>query len=443
MVAPHADPPIWKQIPGRIEVSRDLIKACVHCGLCLDACPTYRLLGNELDSPRGRVSQIRAFSEGRISADNPKFREHMYKCLDCRACETACPSGVDYGRLIEAARAEITAASTGEKVTREVILNRVFMSNTAISAFGVATRMYQKSGVQSVVRGSGLLKMLPGPLRKLGEMEAMLPAMSGRMLQPKLPVLTQPTSGEVKHRVAVISGCIAGQFFPETNEATIRVLARNGCQVVVPPTQKCCGALHVHAGERDTARQLARHNIATFERTGSEYYIINAAGCGSTLKEYGELLENDPIWAERAHTFASKVRDINEFLAFIGIDKTFGRIEKRVTYQDACHLAHGQKIREAPRDLITSIPGIQLIEMNEPDFCCGSAGIYNLTQPVMAQQLLELKMDNIIATGTEMIVASNPGCIIQIAAGVRQRGVAMEVIHPIDLLDRAYGLAGK
>ncbi len=424
----------------RLDVPRSFIKQCVHCGLCLNYCPTYRVLGNELDSPRGRIYQIRALSEGRITADNPKFREHIYRCLDCRACETACPSGVDYGRLVEAARAEIEAATTSEKVTRDVVLKRVFTSPTALDAFGTATRLYQKSGVQRIVRGTGVLNKLPGPLKKLGEMESMLPEIPGPLLPTRLPETVAPRSGAATYRVALISGCVAQQFFAGTNESTIAVLARNGCEVVTPRGQKCCGALHVHAGERETARQLARHNIATFERTGADFYVINAAGCGSTLKEYGELLEDDPIWAERAHAFTQKVRDVNELVATLDFAHDLGRIEKRVTYQDACHLAHGQRIREAPRQIIRAIPGVELVEMAEPDFCCGSAGIYNLTHPDMAARLLELKMANVEATRAEMVVAPNPGCIIQIAAGVRQRGLPMEVIHPIDLLERSYRL---
>jgi glycolate oxidase iron-sulfur subunit len=424
----------------RLDVPRSFIKQCVHCGLCLNYCPTYRVLGNELDSPRGRIYQIRALSEGRITADNPKFREHIYRCLDCRACETACPSGVDYGRLVEAARAEIEATTTGEKLTRGVVLKRLFASPSALDAFGTATRLYQKSGVQRIVRGTGVLNKLPGPLKKLGEMESMLPEIPGPLLPTRLPETVAPRSGAATHRVALISGCVAQQFFAGTNESTIAVLARNGCEVVTPRGQKCCGALHVHAGERETARQLARHNIATFERTGADFYVINAAGCGSTLKEYGELLEDDPIWAERAQAFAQKVRDVNELVATLDFAHDLGRIEKRVTYQDACHLAHGQRIREAPRQIIRAIPGVELVEMAESDFCCGSAGIYNLTHPDMAQRLLELKMVNVEATRAEMVVAPNPGCIIQIAAGVRQRGLPMEVIHPIDLLERSYRL---
>jgi glycolate oxidase iron-sulfur subunit len=436
----HA-PPAQKAKSTYVELSRNVVKQCVHCGLCLNYCPTYRVLGNELDSPRGRIYQIRALAEGRITADNPKFREHIYRCLDCRACETVCPSGVDYGRMVEAARAEISAATTTERATRDVVLNRVFTSPSALAVVGTATRLYQKSGAQRAVRASGLLDKLPGPLKRLGDMEAMLPEVPGPLLPRGLPSVVAPTSGVLAHRVALISGCVAQQLFAETNEATIRVLARNGCQVSIPASQRCCGALHVHAGERDTARQLARHNIAAFERTGADVYIVNAAGCGSTLKEYGELLEDDPIWAERAHAFATRVRDVNEYVASLpGFERGLGRIERKVTYQDACHLAHGQRIREQPRRLIRAIPGIELVEMAESDFCCGSAGIYNITHADMAVRLLELKMESLVPTGADMVVAANPGCIIQITSGVRKRGLAIDVVHPIDLLDRAYRL---
>ncbi|MBM4418169.1 MAG: (Fe-S)-binding protein [Chloroflexi bacterium] len=423
---------------SRLDVPREVVKRCVHCGLCLDFCPTYRLLGNELDSPRGRIYQMRALSEGRIQADDPNFRLHIFRCLDCRACETACPSGVDYGRMVEAARAEIRAANRAERLTRDVLLDGVFTSNLALDALGTATRAYQRSGAQRLLRGSGLLRILPGPLKKLGDMEAMLPDLPGGVRPAALPPRTLPPRGEVRHRVAFITGCIAARFFDATNAATVRVLARNGCEVFVPPPQKCCGALHVHAGERDTARQLARHNIATFERSGADVYLVNAAGCGSTLKEYGELLEDDSIWSRRAHAFAERVRDITEFLASIDLETPRGTIERTVTYQDACHLAHGQGIREQPRRLLRLIPGLRLVEMRESDFCCGSAGIYNITQPEMAGRLLDLKMESIIATGADAVVAANPGCIIQIAAGIRQRGLPMEAIHPVDLLGEAY-----
>lgn len=426
-----------------IDVDRRLIRQCVHCGLCLDACPTYRVLGNELDSPRGRIYQIKALADGRISADDPNFREHIYRCLDCRACETACPSGVDYGRLVEAARAEISAVSPSEKVARASLLNTVFTSPTLLDAMGVATRVYQKSGLQTAVRGSGVLGVLPGPFARLGEMEAMLPVLQGGLVKRHIPEIV-PAIGPRQARVAFLTGCVAHQFFGETNQNTVRVLARNGCEVVTPRDQRCCGALHVHSGERDTAIDLAKQNVAAFEQTGADYYVINAAGCGSTLKEYHELLEHDPdpAWHERGRAFVTKMRDINELLVELGgLTGALGEVPVRATYQDACHLAHGQGIREQPRQLLLQIPGLDLVEMPNADWCCGSAGIYNVTHPDMAHTLLQQKMDLVMTTGAAMLIASNPGCIIQLAAGVRERGVPMEVIHPIDLIEKSYALA--
>jgi glycolate oxidase iron-sulfur subunit len=418
-------------------VDRKLIKQCVHCGLCLSACPTYKILGSELDSPRGRVYQMRALQEGRIHLEDQHFRLHVDRCLNCRACETACPSGVQYGQLLEATRAVIPPRDATEQALRTVVLNRVFTTPVLLEALGIGMRLYQKSGLQAVARATGLLRHLP---RNLGQLEALLPPMQGGIVKPSLPEV-EPARGTRVARVALITGCVQEQFFSSTNAATARVLAINGCEVIVPRAQVCCGALHTHGGERDTARSLARRNIATFEATGADYYIINAAGCGSTLKEYHHLLAEDPAWAERAHHFTTKVRDVSQFLASIELNRAFGEIRRRVTYQDACHLAHGQKITVQPRELIQMIPGIELVEMNESDTCCGSAGVYNVTQFDLSMGLLERKMANVVATKAQMVVAANPGCIIQLMNGVRRRGVAMEVVHPVDLLDRSYRAA--
>jgi glycolate oxidase iron-sulfur subunit len=264
--------------------------------------------------------------------------------------------------------------------------------------------------------------------------------MQGGVVKATLPQVTRPTGARIA-RVALITGCVQDQFFSLTNAATVRVLARNGCEVVIPRDQTCCGALHSHGGERETARALARRNVAAFERTAADYYIVNAAGCGSSLKEYHHLLADDPAWSERAHVFSQKVRDVSEFLAGLELDRRFGTIRRRVTYQDACHLAHGQRVTAQPRDLVQLIPGIELIEMRESDTCCGSAGVYNVTQFDLSMQLLERKVENLAATNAQMVIAANPGCIIQIMHGVRQRGLPIEVVHPVDLLDRAYRLA--
>lgn len=415
-------------------VDRKLIKQCVHCGLCLSSCPTYKILGSELDSPRGRVFQMRAVQEGRIALTDPDFRLHIDRCLNCRACETACPSGVQYGQLLEATRAALPPRNETESVLRAVVLNRVFTSASALGVLGAGMRFYQKSGLQAVARTSGLLNRLP---LNLGKLEALLPPTHGGIVQAALPEVL-PSHGPKRARVVLITGCVQQQFFGLTNAATARVLSINGCEVVTPPGQTCCGALHTHGGEKKTAQDLARRTIALCERAGADYYIINAAGCGSTLKEYHHLLADDPAWADRARTFSSKVRDITEYLASIDLNPNLGPIAKRATYQDACHLAHGQRITDAPRQLIQRIPELQFVEMNESDTCCGSAGIYNVTQFDLSMRLLDRKIDNLIATKANLLVASNPGCIIQLMHGIKQRGLAIEVIHPVDLLDRAY-----
>jgi glycolate oxidase iron-sulfur subunit len=424
--------------PVKIDfVDRKLIKQCIHCGMCLSACPTYKVLGSELDSPRGRIYQMRALQEGRIAPDDPNFRLHIDRCLNCRACETACPSGVQYGQLLEATRAFLPPRNRTESALRAVVLNRVFTTPAWLDLLGTGMRLYQKSGLQAVLRRTRLLDRLP---LKLGKLEALLPPMQGGVLRAQLPEI-MPAQGPKVARVALITGCVQDQFFSLTNAATARVLAMNGCEVVVPRGQACCGALHSHGGERETARALARRNIALFETTGADYYIINAAGCGSTLKEYHHLLAGEPEWDERAHRFSSRVRDVSEFLASIELNRNFGTIRRRITYQDACHLAHGQRITAAPRALLQQIPGIELIEMNEADTCCGSAGIYNVTQYDLSMELMQRKIDNVAATKAELVVAANPGCIIQLMYGVRQRGLRMDVLHPIDLLDRAYRTA--
>jgi glycolate oxidase iron-sulfur subunit len=415
-----------------------LLKQCVHCGLCLDACPTYRLLGHEADSPRGRIYQMRQVHEGKIAPDNPAFREHIYACLDCRACQTACPSGVQYGKLVEAARAVAPPPSAGERTLGRMVLNTVFTSKPLLSLAGLGLRLYQRSGAEAMLRASGLLGFLP---TRLANVEEMLPPTQGGVFRSRLPELT-PAAVRRRARAGFVSGCIMDEFMRRTNEATLRVLARNGCEVVTPPEQRCCGALHMHTGAPDKTRELARYNIEVFEEAKADAVIANAAGCGSTLKEYGHLLQDDRQYAERARLFAARVKDISEFLVDLGLETAGMReVRRRVTYQDACHLAHGQGIRAQPRQLLRSIPGLDLVEMREADVCCGSAGIYNLTHPDNARALLEWKLDNLEETHADTIVAPNPGCAFQIAYGVRQRGLRVDVLHVVDLLDEAYGEA--
>jgi glycolate oxidase iron-sulfur subunit len=415
-------------------LDKKLLKECVHCGLCLDFCPTYRVLGHEADSPRGRIYQVRQVYEGKVSPDDLDFRQHVYACLDCRACQTACPSGVQYGAIIEAARAITTPPDPTETRLGRAVLGNVFTRKPLLDAFGFGLRLYQRTGLQSLVRSTGVLGILPPRLR---EMEAMLGPTQGGILRWKAPSVT-PARGLARYRVGFIEGCIMPQFFSDTNAATVRVLAANGCVVYSPPRQGCCGALQMHTGDRSTARALARRNIDAFEPLGLDAIIINAAGCGSTLKEYGHLLSDDPRYAERAAAFSAQVKDVSEFLASIELIAPKHSVNLRVTYQDACHLVHGQGIRNQPRTLLKSIPGLELIEMKDSDVCCGSAGIYNLTHPDVATELLDQKMANVLATGVSAIVASNPGCSMQLAYGAQRAGKKLELLHVVDLLDRAY-----
>jgi glycolate oxidase iron-sulfur subunit len=422
-----------------MEFDRALLKQCVHCGLCLDYCPTYRVLGVEMDNPRGRIYQIKSVYEGKIARDDPKFSEHMYACLDCRACQTVCPAGVQYGTLVEGARGVAPPSSAGERTIGRFILRQVFTRNWALDLVGFCLRFYQRSGLQRMMRWRGLARVVP---RRLREMESMLAPAQGDLAKIRVPPVMQAI-GQQRHRVGFITGCVMSQLQGETNLASVRVLARNGCEVLSPSEQVCCGALHVHSGDRETARALARRNIAAFEKVDLEAVIINAAGCGSTLKEYGHLLANDDAWSERARSFASKVRDISEFLASIELSRNMGEVRRRVTYQDPCHLVHGQGVRAQPRELLRSIPGLELVELFESDFCCGSAGIYNLTHYDLSMQILEPKLDNIAATEAEVLVVPNPGCAMQIAAGCRRRGIDIRVAHVVDLLDEAYQAAGS
>ena len=423
-----------------MELDRSVLKQCVRCGLCLDLCPTYRALGLEMDSPRGRIYQTIAVYEGRISPDDPKFRKHIYQCLDCRACETACPAGVRYGKIVEAARGVAEPENEAERTIGKTVLNRVFTSNPALDMIGLGLRAYQKTGLQALVRKRGLLKLLP---KRLAEMEGMLAPAQGGLARADIPELVL-ARGNRRSRVGFIAGCIMPQLMGCTNQASVRVLARNGCDVVTPRGQGCCGALHVHIGERDTARRLARRNIAAFEPLGLDAIIINAAGCGSTLKEYPHLFENDAAWLERARAFSSKVKDISEWLAEIGLNTAeLGETSVRVTYQDPCHLVHGQGVRNQPRDLLRAIPGLELVEMKDSDVCCGSAGIYNLTHPELSAKILGWKMAEIATTGAQVVVAPNPGCAMQIAYGARARGIELEIVHVVDLLDRAYAVGSR
>jgi glycolate oxidase iron-sulfur subunit len=404
---------------------------CVHCGLCLNECPTYRALHLEPESPRGRIHLVKAAADGRIEL-NDRFKEHIYLCLLCRACETACPSGVQYGHIAETAR-EILGPP-GSKFARSVLnfaFTQLLPYPRRLKLAAALLRLYQRSGIEQLIR-----PLLP---EKLREMQSMLPPISQHFFSPKTYIL--PAIGTRRAKVAMLNGCVMPLIFSDVNEATVRVLRRNGCDVVFPEQQVCCGALNVHNGERTAARQMARRNIDAFLEAGVDAIIVNASGCGATMKEYGHLLEGDTAYAEKARRFTALVKDASEFLVAIGLVGKLAPLEMTVTYQDPCHLAHGQRVRSQPRALLRAIPGIRLIEMDGSDHCCGSAGIYNLTHPEMSQHLLREKMQALRATEAEAVVAPNPGCMLQFRYGSKQYGPNLSVYHLMDLLDRAYASA--
>jgi glycolate oxidase iron-sulfur subunit len=408
------------------------LDSCVHCGLCLNACPTYRELHVEMDSPRGRIYQMVQVSEG--AAISQSYIEHIELCLACRGCETACPSGVEYGRLVEAARAEIENRIRRPwhvRWLRSLVFRQLLPSRLNLEIVGTLLYFFQVSGLKRLV---GMLGFLPARLR---EVESLAPEIETPFFFSYYG-RTLPAEGARNYRVAFLGGCIANISFARLNEATVRVLQKNGCEVSIPDGQNCCGALHVHAGIRDEARELARRNIDALLGGGFDAIITNAGGCGSTLKEYGELLEHDPSYRERAQEFSALVKDVNEFLASIELNPEMSPVPVTLTYQDSCHLAHGQKVRSAPRQLLNSVPGLELKEMQLSDLCCGSAGIYNVVHTGMAMSLLRKKMDSVNATGAAVIATANPGCMLQLKAGVRRFGHGQRVAHVIEILDEAY-----
>jgi glycolate oxidase iron-sulfur subunit len=389
----------------------------------------------ETSGPRGRISLIKAVAEERLDLLSPGFVHQMSECLDCRACEAVCPSGVQYGQLVEAARTQIATAEAPQRAPRLRLLRwialKVLFGNLAFMRIAaVLLRFYQRSGVRALVRRSGILRAL-----HLEEQEALAPSVSQKFFVPRNQRYVASAS---RFTVFLHAGCVMHVAFAHVDEATVRVLQRNGCSVLVPSSQGCCGAIAVHAGEMDFGRELAKRNIAAFEQSKADYYIINAAGCGSALKEYGHLLHDDPQWAQRAAHFSSRVRDVLEFLDEIGISTHLGPVENVVTYQDACHLAHAQRITAPPRRLLSQIPGLRVVEMNESSVCCGSAGIYNITQPEMAHRLGERKAENVAATQAEIVATANPGCALQMTAHLRERNSPIRVKHVIELLDESY-----
>jgi glycolate oxidase iron-sulfur subunit len=424
--------------PNADAPSPELLQRCVHCGFCLPTCPTYAVLGVEMDSPRGRIRLMETVWQGRVDVRSDPFERHMYGCLDCRACETACPSGVEFGKLMEGARSQIEAArprSVTERLVRMIAFRFLLPRPAVLGSFAHFSVLSKRLGAAAVLRTIG---SRIGIARRLAGLLDLVP---DRASSRALPA-AYPARGTPRGSVALFTGCVMRAAFADTNGATARVLARNGFDVIVPAEQTCCGALHAHAGERDDARTLARRNIATLEGLDVDAFIVNAAGCGAALKEYGWLLKDDPTWSERATRFASRVKDASEFLGDAGLTAAPGPLRVRVAYDDPCHLLHGQKIKDQPRAMLAAIPELSVLPLTEADWCCGSAGTYNVTQPELSAKLLARKVGYITSTGAELLVTANPGCQMQIAAGLRAARAPITVVHLMDLLDRAYRESG-
>jgi glycolate oxidase iron-sulfur subunit len=424
--------PVALPYPNADAPSQELIAACVHCGFCLPTCPTFAVLGVEMDSPRGRIRLMKTVWEHRLGADAIGLDDHISKCLDCRACETACPSGVEYGKLVEGARSQIIVArprSPLERLLRTAAFEWLLPHGRVLRTFAMFSIAAKRLRIAALLRATRL-----GIARRMADLLDLLPDRASAT-----PLRAMPARGQRRGRVAMLQGCVMGSVFGDTNAATARVLARNGVEVVATVGQTCCGALHAHAGERELARDLARRNIAAFEVDAVDAVIVNAAGCGAAMKEYGWLLKDDPTWSARASAFAAKVRDATEYLGDLGISERPGAVRRRVTWDDPCHLLHGQKIREQPRALLASIPGLEIVPLEEADWCCGSAGTYNVTQPDLARSILERKVGHIVRSGADTVVTANPGCLMQIQSGLRSAGSNIRVVHLLDLLDEAYG----
>jgi len=392
----------------------------VHCGFCLPACPTYRSWGLEADSPRGRIDLMKGLHEGTLAMDGSVLK-HFDQCLGCMGCVTACPSGVRYDLLIESTRADIereAKRSPLERAFRSMIF-AIFPYPRRLLSLAPLLNLAAKLGLNRFVRGGALLPMID-----IGAAKVPLPERTA-------------AHGTARARVGLLAGCVNRVMFPQVNAATVRVLSAEGAEVVVPPQAGCCGALSLHTGRLDEAKKLARALIAQFEHERLDAIIVNVAGCGSAMKSYGEIFADDPEWAGRARAFSAKVRDVTEFLA--GLEPRAPRrgLEITVAYHDACHLAHAQRVRQEPRDLLCGIPGLQLVEIPNGDQCCGSAGTYNLLEPASAREIGERKVDNVLLTGAKIIASGNPGCSLQIGALLRERGVEVEIVHPVELLDRA------
>ncbi|MDX1945493.1 MAG: (Fe-S)-binding protein [Pirellulaceae bacterium] len=420
--------------PGS-SIDYELFLDCVHCGLCTASCPTYVETGNENDSPRGRIYLMRAVRDGRLDLTH-EVRRHLELCLDCRACETACPSGVQYGKLIEPFRIEMEAAGGEQTAAKShdwfhrIILFGMFPYPEKLRQALIPARWAQRLGLEWLLVNTGLWRLLPA---RLGRMATLLPKLEKP--SPPLPAFLA-AKGRRRARVALFTGCVGDALFRQTNWATARVLQENGCDVVVPAGQACCGAIHFHGGASEPARDLADANVQSFDASGVDAIIVNVAGCGSMLKDYGHH------WHDERHdertAFAAKVKDVSEFLDGLGLIQPPGHVKVTATYHDACHLAHAQKVREQPRNLLKKVPGLKLVDLAESELCCGAAGTYNLTEPEMAERLARRKLDNIRRTGARVVITANAGCLLQIAREARMQGEVLKILHPMEILDLSY-----
>jgi glycolate oxidase iron-sulfur subunit len=414
-------------------VDMDLVRDCIHCGLCLPKCPTFRSLHHEGDSPRGRIWQIKEATLGLVAFDDPRFQAHIYQCFNCRACETACPSGVQFGTVMEMARAKTPPQNRRDRMVRAVLLNGLLPHPGRLRIAGWLYRATRALRLSALVRRTGLWKVLP-----LGKFAAFPPVGDTSPLRASLPALTT-AQGTRRARVGLLLGCIQDEMFHGTNRRTALALAHNGCDVVVPGARVCCGALASHAGEAKTAERLAGQTMDAFVGQRLDAVVVNAAGCGSNMKEFEVQLRNDSGRREGATAFSRTVKDASEFLVALGLVAPTRAIRLRVAYQDPCHLLHGQKVHQQPRQVLKSIPGIELVEMKESDWCCGSAGVYNLTHPDLSEEALGWKVRNIIDSGAQVIASANPGCILQVGMGLQRAGHDVPIVHVMDLLGWAYG----
>jgi len=421
---------------GQMDYS--VLQQCMHCGMCLPTCPTYQETGKERNSPRGRIALMRGIADGDLKL-SPAFADEMYYCLGCLACVTACPAGVDYPHLFEAARADIEDSKVmpgkQRRFWRWLSVKTIFMSPRLLHGVGRSLRIYQASGLDRLVRRLGLLKLAP---KGLAALEPTTPRVQAKFSAQLIDHWEYPRGGEPKFKVGMLTGCVQDLVFSNINRDTVDVLLENQSAVFTPRNQSCCGSLHAHNGELDLARELARRQLDTFDLNELDAVISNAGGCGAHLKAYGHLLADDPEYVERAHLWDAKLMDIHEWLERFDWRVPTASVEIKLTYHDSCHLCHGQKVVKQPREILRKIPGVELVELPESSWCCGSAGIYNITQPEQATKLQIRKMENIAKTGCTMVATANPGCHLQIENGFKLKDTEGAVCHPVSILAQAY-----